>query len=68
MIQHAAQFTEGTCRFRFSLDMGLSSVCFCRFVLGLVAFVVLGSVSSVLSQEFVWDNISDMTYLVWSGL
>jgi len=39
-------------RFRFSLDLGLLFVCsFCHFVPVLFAFVVLGLVSSVLSQE-----------------
>jgi len=38
-------------KFWFSWDFGLLFVCFCHFVPMLLAFVVLGLVSSVLSQE-----------------
>ena len=38
-----------------------------HFVLVLLAFVVLGFVSSVLSQETGWEDFSKMTYFVSSG-
>jgi len=55
----------------FGVYIGLSFVLFHvslgHFVLVLLAFVVLGLVSSVLSQEIGWENVSEMTYFVSSG-
>jgi len=52
----------------FSLHFGLFFVCFCHFVPVLFAFVVLDSVSSVLSQEILArKNVSEITRFVSSG-
>ena len=45
-------------RFYVSLD---------QFIPELLAFVVLDLVSSVLSQEIGWKNVSKMTYFMSSG-
>jgi len=44
------------CLSRFSLDLGLLFACLCRCVAMLFAFVVLGLVSSALSQEIGWEE------------
>ena len=55
-VEHSDMCTPHTCKhfycwFRFSLELGLLFMCFCLFVPVLFAFVVLGLVSSLLSQE-----------------
>jgi len=56
------------CWFRFSLDLGLLFVCFCHFVLVLFAFVVVGIVSSELSQEIGYEERLQNDHFLLVGL